>query len=311
MQNDLTEKTINLRAKDGHVISIYSWDKVENPRAVLQIFHGMSEHAGRYHRFAKQLNSQGIVVFGDDHRGHGKTAALNGRLGVIGKDGFYNIVEDEYMITKMLKEKYPDTPIYIFAHSFGSFVGQEYITKYGGEINGIILCGSAAQIGAEFKLAKILASIQIKLFGEEKQAKLLDKLSFGGYNKKIDISDGSSWLSRDSKEVIKYSNDSDCGFTCSIGFYYYFTDGLLNLYRKDKLANIPKTLPINIIAGQEDPVGQYGKKVEQLYDIYKDLGLSDLNIKLYKDGRHELLNELNREEVLEDILTWINSHLKI
>jgi len=310
MENNLAELTINLKANDNHVISVYCWDKVEKPRAVLQIFHGMAEHAGRYARLAKFLNSQNIIVFGDDHRGHGKTSQLNGKPGVIGKNGFYNIVEDEYMITKMLKEKYPNIPIFLFTHSFGSFVGQEYITKYGNEIDGVILCGSAAQIGPEFKFAKILALIQVKLLGEEKEAKLLEKLSFGSYIKKIhNPRSASDWISSDPDEVKKYIDDKYCGFTCSTGFYYYFTDGLINLYRNDKLAQIPKTLPIYIISGQEDPVGQYGKRVKELYDIYKALGLSDLNIKLYQGSRHELLNELNRDEVTEDILKWINERV--
>ncbi|MHB8064391.1 MAG: alpha/beta hydrolase, partial [Ruminiclostridium sp.] len=307
LEDDLT---FNITAKDSHVISVYCWDRVENPRAVLQIFHGMAEHAGRYERFAKYLNTQGIVVIGNDHRGHGKTSQFNGKPGVIGQNGFYNIVEDEFMLTKMLKEKYPNTPIYVLAHSFGSFVGQEYITNYGSEIDGLILSGSAAQTGAEFKFAKILASIQAKLFGEEKEAKLLEKLSFGGYNKKIyNPSSGFDWISRDTEEVKKYDDDPFCGFTCSIGFYYYFTAGLINLYKKDKLAKIPKTLPIYIISGQDDPVGQYGQSVKKLYDIYQALGLSDLNVKLYQGSRHELLNELNRDEVTQDILKWINERL--
>ena len=308
---DIPERnSISLKAKDGHMINVYCWNKVERPIAVLQIFHGMAEHAGRYNKFANSLNNQEIAVFGDDHRGHGQTAILNGKPGVIGKDGFNKIVEDEYMITNMIKNKYPKTPVYIFAHSFGSFIGQEYITRYGSEIDGIILCGTAAQIGFEFRLAKILAFLQMKIFGEEEKATFLEFLSFGSYNKKINISDGSNWLSRDTEEVFKYSQDKSCGFTCSIGFYYYFIDGLLNLYKKNKLISIPKTLPVYIIAGQEDPVGQYGSRVEKLYEIYKKTDLTDLNMKLYKDCRHELLNELNREEVTDDVLRWIGSHLK-
>ncbi len=305
-EKDLTAK---LTAKDGHIISVYCWDKVENPRAVFQIFHGMGEHAGRYERIANYLNSKGIAVVGDDHRGHGKTALLNGTRGNIGKNGFYNIVEDEYMITQLMKKKYTNTPVYIFAHSFGSFIGQEYITRYGSEIDGIILCGSAAQTGFEFKIAKILALVQRKLFGEEKDAKLMEKLSFGSFNKKIDTSDNSNWLSRDSAEVKKYADDPLCGFTCSVGFYYYFTDGLTKLYNKDKLAKIPKQLPVYIIAGEEDPVGNYGKKVTNLYNLYKGLNLSDLELKLYKDCRHELLNETNRDAITEDIFNWIESRL--
>lgn len=307
---DMAGKTINLKAKDGHLINLYCWDRVEKPRSVLQIFHGMAEHAARYDRLARYFNTKGIAVFGDDHRGHGQTALLNGKPGVIGKDGFNNIVEDEYMITGMLKEKYPDIPVYIFAHSFGSFIGQEYMTRYGNKIDGIVLCGTAAQKGIEFRLGRLLAFIQMKILGEESEAQFLEFLSFGSYNKKVDISDNSNWLSRDPEEVLKYASDELCGFTCSIGFYYYFIDGLIKLYKKEKLEGIPKKLPVYIIAGQEDPVGQYGARVEKLFEIYKNLGMSDVNIKLYKNCRHELLNELNRDEVTEDILIWINNHME-
>lgn len=310
MQSELSNKTINLKARDGHLINVYCWDKVKNPRAILQVFHGMSEHAGRYNRFAKYLNSQGIVVFGDDHRGHGKTAAINGKLGSIGTNGFNNIVDDEYMITQILKEKYPNTPIYVFAHSFGSFVGQEYITRYSKDINGVILCGSAAQKGLKFKFAKTIAFIYMKVFGEEREARFLERLSFGSYNKRITPGDKTNWLSRDFEEIIKYATDSNCGFTCSADFYYYFCDGLTKLYKKNKLEIINKNLPIYIIAGEEDPVGEYGKNVKKLYDIYNNLSISDVKITLYKDARHELLNELNRDYVTKDILNWINEHLE-
>jgi alpha-beta hydrolase superfamily lysophospholipase len=312
MEKEFKDLTINLTANDNQIISVYCWDEVETPRAIIQIFHGMAEHAGRYAGFAKYMNTQDIIVIGNDHRGHGKTSQLNGKPGVIGKNGFYKIVEDELMITKMLKEKYPNTPIFIFAHSFGSFVGQEYITKYSSEIDGIILSGSAAQKGLEFKLAKILALIQISIFGEEKKAKFLELLCFRNYNKKIQNPNSTfDWLSCDIKEVKKYDHDPLCGFICSIGFYYYFTDGLVHLYKREKLAKIPKTLSIFLISGQEDPVGKYGKRVQKLYNIYKALGLSDLNLKLYQGSRHELLNELNKGKVTEDVLEWINDRVTL
>lgn len=309
MAGEFRGEIMNLTAADGHKVCVYFWDKVSKPRAVIQIFHGMGEHAARYDRFAQVMNSQGIIVFGDDHRGHGKTAEMNGKPGVIGKDGFNKIVEDEYMLTRSIKEKHPGLPVYVFAHSFGSFIGQEYIIRYGREIDGIILCGSAAQRGLEFRFGKALAAVLMKIFGEDEKANLLEKMSFGTYNKRVDTSDQTNWLSRDAEEVRKYKEDTLCGFTCSLGFYYYFIDGLNQLYKKVRLESIPKRLPINIIAGQEDPVGHYGKRVEKLYKIYQALGISDLKIKLYPECRHELLNEKNRDEITGDILKWINQHI--
>lgn len=310
MEKNISPQISKMTVPDGHNISVYSWNEVEEPEAVLQIFHGMAEHAERYNRLARFLNSKGIIVIGNDHRGHGKTAQHNGKIGVIGKNGFYKIVEDEYMLTKQIKQQYDGIPVFILGHSFGSFVGQEYITRYGSEIAGIILSGTAAQVGAEVRLGKYLASIKARLTGEEKPARLIEILSFGTYNKRIvkpkTLFD---WLSRDEAEVRKYIDDEYCGFTCSAGFYYYFLDAMLNLYKESKLGGIPKNLPVYILAGREDPVGGYGKKTEKLYDILRDLGLADLNMKLYKEARHEILNDINRQEVSEDILVWIKSHL--
>jgi len=310
MEKSISPHIYTMKVPDGHNISVYSWNEVDNPKAVLQIFHGMAEHIGRYQRFAQFMNNNGIIVIGNDHRGHGKTAQENGKIGVIGKNGFNKIVEDGHMLTMQLKQQYKNLPVFILGHSFGSFVGQEYITRYGNEIAGIILVGTAARLGAEVRLGKFLASVQSRLMGEEKPSKLIEMLTFGTYNRRIvkpkTLLD---WLSRDNAEVRKYIDDEYCGFTCSTGFYYYFFDGLLNLYKEEKLKSIPKNLPVYILAGQEDPVGCYGRKVQKLYGIICDLGLSDINIKLYEGARHEILNEVNRQEVSNDILVWIKSHL--
>ncbi len=310
MEKNRSPRMYTMKVPDGHNISVYSWDEVEKPEAVLQIFHGMAEHAGRYHRFARFLNSNGIIVIGNDHRGHGITAQQNGKIGVIGKNGFNKIVEDEYTLTKQLKQQYNDIPVFILGHSFGSFVGQEYITRYGNEIEGIILSGTAAQDGADVRLGKLLAAILARLAGEEKPARLIELLTFGTYNKRVvNPKTLFDWISRDDAEVRKYIDDEHCGFTCSAGFYYYFFDGLLNLYKESKLGGIPKNLPVYILAGKDDPVGGYGKKTEKLYSIMRELGLTDLKMKLYKEARHEILNDINRQEVSEDILVWIKSRL--
>ncbi|WP_099469441.1 alpha/beta hydrolase [Konateibacter massiliensis] len=302
-------QTMMLEAKDGQKIHIYCWDEVEQPRAIVQIFHGMSEHAGRYERFAKFLNENGFLVFADDHRGHGITGETNGKFGYLGEDGFYRVVEDEYMLTEHLKEKYPKLPMFIFAHSFGSFVGQEYLTRYSAQIDGMILSGSAAQTGIMFHMAKYLAKIYGTFLGEEREAKLLDRLSFGSYNKKIENAEPASWLSRDDEQVLKYQKDSKCGFVCTANFYYHFCSGLTKLYEDDKLEQIAKNIPLFIIAGKEDPVGGYGKRVVQLEQIYRRKGLTDVELLLYEGARHELLNETNRDEVSSDVLNWLEGKL--
>ncbi|MEG0296957.1 MAG: alpha/beta hydrolase [Clostridium sp.] len=304
-------REIFIKGLDNKEIFLRIWDYVEQPKAVVQIFHGMAEHSERYDDFAKYLNKQGYIVYSDDHRGHGKSKDKNG-FGHVGENGFNNIVEDENLITELIKREYKNIPVYIFAHSFGSFIGQEYITKYSKNIDGIILSGSAKQDGIEIKLAAVLAKIQRKLFNENEEARLIDKLSFGSFNKGIDNQRGKfDWLTRDTNEVDKYIEDENCGFISPINFYYNLFKGLNELYSIDKLNKISKVLPILILSGDRDPVGKYGKSVTRLYEQYRDLGVNNVSIKLYDDARHELLNEINKDEVYDYVGKWITSKIKL
>lgn len=295
-----------IRSHDGEEVFVRIWDGVHEPKGIMQIFHGMAEHSERYDEFAKYLNSKGFIVYADDHRGHGNSASRN-IYGYIGENGFYNIVEDEWFITKLIKDRYPNLPIVIFAHSFGSFIGQEYITRYSKDISGVILSGSAKRDGFDIKLGSIVAKIQSKIFDDKKEAKLIDKLSFGSYNKKVQNENTKfDWLSRDREEVDKYINDKHCAFISTINFYNNLFSALNNLYIDDKLQKIRKELPMLIIAGDKDPVGKYGESVKSLYNQYLKLNIDKVEMKLYEEGRHELLNEINKEDVFEDINSWIS-----
>lgn len=301
-----------IEGKDGEKIYLHCWENVNNPKGIIQIFHGMAEHGKRYERFAKYMNSYGFVVYADDHRGHGQTAGGIENVGYIGKDGFNNIVEDEHIVGGLIREKNPELPLVILGHSFGSFVAQEYMIRYGNEINGVILSGSAAIEGFLVRLGYTLAAIERFIWGEKKRSYLLDKLTFGSYNKRIKGENLSkfAWLTTDMEEVHKYEEDPFCGGVFTTGFYYYFFRALLNLYKKERLQNIPKDLPILIISGEEDPVGEYGVLVRRLYEIYKDSGNILVDIKIYPSKRHEILNEINREEVFEDILVWLKEKVE-
>lgn len=297
-----------IKGKDGQEIFLRIWDNVTKPKGVVQIFHGMAEHSGRYENFTNFLNNKGIIVFADDHRGHGETAIKNGQLGYLGKDGFNNIVEDEYIITNYIKELYKDVPVYIFAHSFGSFIGQEYIIRYSSEVNGIILSGSAKNDGADVKTGIFVSTIQSKFISDRKAAKFIDNFAFGGFNKNIDNPKTKvAWLTRDEEEQKKYINDKFCTFVPTIDFYRNLFLGLHELYKIDRLKNINKKLPILILSGEKDPVGKNGESVKRLYEQYKNLEIEDVNIKLFEDCRHELLNEINKEEIMEFIYKYFDN----
>ncbi|MGL4773329.1 MAG: lysophospholipase [Clostridium sp.] len=294
-------------ASNGDKIYINIWEDVQEPVGIIQIFHGMVEHIGRYDDFAKFLNMNGYIVVADDHRGHGKTAGRD-NLGYLGDDGFNRIVKDEKEISDFIKNEYKNTPLYILGHSFGSFIAQEYLIRYSNEIDGIIFSGSAKQDGIDVKAGKLVASLQKMIFDDRKKARFIDKLAFGGYNKNVDSPKTKfDWLSRDEEQVKLYSEDEFCAFVPSINFYYNLFNGLSGLYKKERLNGIRKDIDILVISGDKDPVGKNGESVKRLYEQYKELGIENTTLKLYEEGRHELLNEINRAEVYEYIEAWFDS----
>jgi alpha-beta hydrolase superfamily lysophospholipase len=291
-------------------IFTYIWDEVKIPKGVIQIFHGMCEHAKRYSDFANFLNQEGFIVYANDHLGHGKTAGEITNLGYIGPDGFNHIVEDEHLITKLIQNTYPSLPIIVLGHSFGSFVAQEYLTRYSNQIHAMILSGSAMQKGLQITLGSLIASIQYHLSDERKPDNLLTLLSFGTYNKKFtDSVSAFRWLSSDKNEVEKYEKDPYCGTVFSINFYYYLFKGFNNLYKKNRLVQIRKDIALLIVSGDMDPVGNYGKSVTKLHKFYTQLNLQDTTLKFFPARRHEILNEVNKHDVYTYLLEWINKKM--
>ncbi|GFZ31055.1 alpha/beta hydrolase [Clostridium zeae] len=303
MTNKNTNGSFFINTEDNKKIFVYCWDNVIYPKGVIQIVHGMAEHAGRYEEFANYLNSHGFIVYAGDHRGHGKTDESS--LGYIGEDGFNKIVEDQHAIVNFIKNNHSNLPIIFFAHSFGSFIGQEYIIRHGNELSGIILSGSAMRKGLDVNAGIIISYIQKSIFGENKKSTLLDFLSFYNYNKKIKNSASKfSWLTTDEIEIKNYENDPLCGNISTCNFYYYFLKGLKDLYKNNRLKQIPKDLPILIISGDDDPVGNYGKWVRKLYNLYKNMPLETVTMELYPGKRHELTNEIDRNKIFSKILNW-------
>ena len=287
---------------DGTELSVLCWDQVDNPVACVQIAHGMSENVSRYEGFARFLNENGIIVFGDDHRGHGETA--KGRYGRVGSDCFFKTVQDELFISEYLKEKY-NLPLVYFGHSYGSFLGQAYLQS-NNVADAVVLTGSCFMGKLLPALGALVADVEATFTDEEHPSKIMAKLSLGLASKAF--SEGpQGWLTRD-KEVQKaYSEDETCGFDLSAGFYSSFMKGLKSVAKKKNIQKIRKDIPILIASGDEDPIGKNGKGVKKLYDKYVDAGIRDVTLKLYEGARHEILNETNKEEVRTFILQYILS----
>jgi len=292
-----------IKSFDKEDIYRYLWDDVKNPKGVVQIFHGMAEHAKRYDDFAKFLNKNGFIVFADDHRGHGQTAKGVENLGKYhGKDIVWDTILDEMYFSRLLKEQYK-LPLYVFAHSYGSFICQAYIEKCK-YYDKAIICGSACMKNSfSVFLARQIAKITIRHKGKDAPAKLIEKLSFGAYDKKTK---NGSWLNSDDSEVEKYYKDEYCGQTMSAKFYLSFFSMFQWLYKPEFLREINPNKPIYLIAGKDDYVGNKGKLVQKLFKMYANLDIKGLKMSLYEGARHEILNEKIKQKVYNDVLNFIN-----
>jgi alpha-beta hydrolase superfamily lysophospholipase len=303
---------------DGTKLFLYRWSPEQGRKAVLHIVHGMAEHALRYRRLAEKLTQSGIEVWAADQRGHGKTANPDvnelGKGGLLGHCGDNNsiacVTADVHALNAEIRKNNPNVPLFLLGHSWGSFIVQNYI-EYSDEliINGCILSGTKGPgnfiITAGVPLMMLVATLK----GQRNGSRFAMSLADGAYNKPFKpnrtIFD---WISRDEEEVDKYLNDPLCGFLCSSGFYRDLVKLLYNIHRTDALARINRSLPVYVFSGSADPVGEMSKSPTVLVDAYRKLGISDCEFVLYPGARHETLNETNREEVMDNLLSWINKH---
>ncbi len=292
---------------DGNENFFHRWLPDGAVQFVVLLSHGMTEHAARYADFGSFLAGQHIALYAEDHRGHGRTAQLardkgTGDFGVLAeKKGFFRVVDDIKEEAELLRKQYPGKKLFLFGHSFGSFIAQCFIEKYAQLIDGAILCGTAGP-RAIVHAAKALAGIIRSCKGGRHISPFLEKLAFGSYEE--------NWLTRDMEIVKKYAEDPWSGFHCSVGFYHDMFSGLCYIHSPRHLRQIPSDLPLFLIAGTDDPVGSYGATVSKLSSIYKANGAQDVLLKLYPGAKHELLNETNRDEVKADILSWLMRHEK-
>jgi alpha-beta hydrolase superfamily lysophospholipase len=267
----------------------------------------MAEHAARYERLARYLANRGLAVYADDHRGHGLSVADEKSWGVLADtDGFAKMVEDEKEITDRIKETHTNIPVILIGHSMGSFIARCYVTRYGKEIDGLVLSGTGTQRYAELYGGLLIAHLQRFFRGKNYPSKLLDQLAFGNYNRKFAPNRTSfDWLSSENKEVDLYIADPMCGNIFPTGFYIDFFNALLFLKRHRSVEAIPMHLPILFLSGAKDPVGSFGKGVRQIYDQYCKHNIQNLEMLLFPEGRHEMLNERNQEEVMQKLHDWI------
>lgn len=286
----------------------------ENPeavRCVLQIVHGMAEYVERYEEFAEFMTERGFVVTGDDHMGHGKSVEGDGKYGYFcEQDPATVLVRDVHRLKKMTQELYPNVPYVIMGHSMGSFITRNYMFRYGTGISAVIIMGTGMPSAASLGAAKVVTFLQRLFCGSRHTSRLIDKLTFGNYNKGVSNPRTDwDWLSREESRVAQYIADSMCGFVFTVNGFSALFELISRLHSAENLAHIPRELPVFMVSGDADPVGDYGKGVQKAYDSLVAVGLKNITLKMYRGGRHELLNETNRGEVMKDVLDWIENQI--
>lgn len=275
-------------------------------KGIIQLVHGMQEHIGRYDEFANLLSECGYIVVGHDHLGHGNTVKKEDDFGYFAdKDGWDRLVEDIHILQNQIQKQYPNLPYVIMGHSMGSLLVRTYVTKYKDNLSGMIISGTSGQKGGLLILGKMLTKLIMLFKGKRYKSKVLEYLVTGSFNKKFKPNrTNADWTTRDEGVVDKYQKDPKCGKNFTAIAYYDLLNGT---YYLSKQKNINKTLkiPVLIFSGDKDPVGENAKGVIRVYNMLKKAGLDKVKIRLFKDGRHEMLNEINKEEVYYLILDWL------
>ncbi|HET8707230.1 MAG TPA: alpha/beta hydrolase [Pseudomonadales bacterium] len=304
-------ETYRIQTGDGHSIFVRHWpSKNAAPRALIHILHGMAEHSERYARLAEALTRAGFDVVAHDHRGHGHSVANPTDLGHYGgKDSWKHLVNDVLLVQQHALQSKPGLPVVLFAHSMGSFIAQAFAIQHSNTLAGLIISGSNYNPPSLYRFLRRIAWLERLRLGQRGRSSLLDFLSFGSFNKKFNPSRTSfDWLSRDPLEVDKYINDPLCGFICTTQTWMELCSGLIEISTLDNLKKITPKLPIYLFYGENDPVSGAKHSVEILRKNLQLAGVTDVSCRMYPNGRHEMLNEINRDEVITDALNWLNNH---
>ena len=305
-------KEIYYPSHDGKT-SIHAciWRPEGEIKGVVQIIHGMCEYAERYAPFAEFLNSKGYLVCAEDHLGHGKSVADEKRLGYFSRQRSTKIILDDIRaLHRAVAKQTEGKPYFVLGHSMGSFFCRKYISLYGNEFDGAIIMGTGFKnfLTLGFGLTAVCANSLI--LGWHHKSKILTKLAFGGYNKKFKpVKSANDWLSKDGENVKNYDADPLCGFPFTNNGFYILFNIIKEACSHKTIEATPKDLPVYFVAGADDPVGGYGKAVEKVKRKFDEAEIKDVSITLYEGARHEILNDFCKEQVQNDILAFIETHL--
>ncbi len=283
-----------------------------NVRGVIQIAHGVAEYGKRYEDFARFLCRKGFAVLANDHLGHGQSQIPDCPRVYLGEvNGWWNVVEDMEKLRRLIADRFPQLPIYLFGHSMGSFLTRSHMILYPGKYDGYILCGTGHPGAMTIGCGKILADCKIRKHGKTACSPFMDQLAFGNYNKKFSPNRTSfDWGSLNEENVDAYLADPLCGGKTTLGLFRDMFEGLRYIISEDNIRKMDKHAPVLFISGGDDPVGDMGNGVKKAYERFQAAGLEDVQMKLYPTLRHEILNEESNMQVYRDVGTWLDAHIR-
>ena len=300
-------------SSDGvHRVHAMEWlPESGSPRGVVQLVHGISEYIGRYSPFARFLTDHGFAVVGHDHLGHRKPASGREEYGYFAdQDGWRHIRNDIRFLRTAAGERFPGLPYFLLGHSMGSFAVRLYLIDFPGTVDGCLLSGTGQEPALLVEVGRLLSAFYARHKGPRYVSRLLTALSLGGYNLHFRPNRTTvDWISRDTAVVDAYAADPMCRFVPTVGMFHDMMEALQYIARPENLRKMDPSTPVYLFSGDRDPVGSNGRGVQKVYGFFQKAGTRDLRMKLYPGGRHEMLNEINRDEVYADVLAWLEEHL--
>ncbi|MDD6057946.1 MAG: alpha/beta fold hydrolase [Clostridiales bacterium] len=311
------EEQMSFLSKDGKTrIHAVRWTPEGGTyKAVLQLMHGMTEYIGRYRTFAEYMNSQGYLVVGHDHLGHGESITSESEWGYFSdKNPSDTVIADIHQLRMMVQKENPSLPYFMLGHSMGSYMLRKYLCIYAEGVSGAVIVGTGCVPEAVTKTGLAFVKFMAVFRGWHYRSRLMRSLSYSKPYHKYDLKRKdceNSWLSKNVENVREYYNDPRCTFIFTLNGYQGLLEAVLYSNRIENIRKMPKELPLFFVSGAEDPVGDLGEGVKKAYAMYQAAGLDDITYKLYENDRHEILNETDREQVFADIAAWLNVRVEL
>jgi alpha-beta hydrolase superfamily lysophospholipase len=306
----MQSSTTTVTAQDGAALFTHRWLPDGEVRGVALVVHGIADHGARFAGLAEALTAAGFAVYAYDQRGHGRTAGEGERMVFADEGGWQKVVDDVGSAAELARSEHPSLPFFLIGHSMGSTIVRDYVIRGSDDLTGLVISGPVVDVPAKRVAATLFAKSLAAVRGQRHASQLLDTVAFGQYNNnwkpartKFD------WISRDEAVVDAYVADPWCGEVATTGLWLDFVPAIARVNDPAQVAKVRKDLPVLLLAGDQDPVGEGVKGIRHARETYASAGVTDVTATIYPGARHEVFNETNREQVFADLVAWLEAHL--